>query len=216
MPKILKTGTRLLSIEFRNVKLIDSLSFMPMRLASFAKTFGIKETVKGHFPHHFNKPENQNFVGKVPKKEMYGYKHMNDAIKKDFDLWYDENLDFDFQKEFVKYCKDDVELLARGCLKFRNIIYDLTKVEPYRKSITIASLCHFIFRNYLMELDQIPLISDKGYNAEQKTSRKAFMWLKFISESKKIELNHSRNGGEKKFGKYSVDAYDAKNNTIYE
>jgi hypothetical protein len=43
---------------------------------------------------------------------MYGYKHMSDALKKDFDLWYDEDLDFYFQKEFVKYCKDDVELLA--------------------------------------------------------------------------------------------------------
>jgi hypothetical protein len=67
-----------------------------------------------------------------------------------------------------------------------------------------------------MELDQIPLISDKGYNAEQKSSSKAILWLKFISESKKIDLKHSSYGGEEKFGRYSVDAYDAKNNTIYE
>ena len=97
-------------ISFKNVKLLDSLSYMPMRLASFSKTFSIESTVKGHFPHLFNLAENQNFIGKVPKKELYGYEFMGDSVKKDFDGWYNESLDFDFKKEFLQYCKDDVEL----------------------------------------------------------------------------------------------------------
>ena len=94
------------------------------------------------------------------------------------------------------------------------MILELTNVDCFQKSITIASLCHFIFRNYLMKENEIALISGKGYNAHQITSRKAFLWLKYISETKKVHINHSRNGGEKKFGNFRTDGYDAKNNKI--
>ena len=48
-----------LSIEMFNIKFIDSLNFIPMKLANFPKTFGMEELVKGYFPHLFNKKENE-------------------------------------------------------------------------------------------------------------------------------------------------------------
>ena len=80
---------------------------------------------------------------------------------------------FNFNEEFVSYCLSDVELLTRGCLEFRKIIMNLTRVDPFKKKITIASLCHFIFRNYLLEFEQIALIPDAGYNRNQITSKSA-------------------------------------------
>jgi hypothetical protein len=47
-----------------------------MRLEQFPKSFGLKELKKGLFPHRFNKPENQNYVGPIPAKEDYDYDYM--------------------------------------------------------------------------------------------------------------------------------------------
>ena len=43
-------------------------------LKKFPETFDLMELTKGYFPHKFNKPENQNYIGKYPDKEYYKYK----------------------------------------------------------------------------------------------------------------------------------------------
>ena len=54
-----------------NIKFIDSLCFIPMKLAAFPKTFGLTELQKGYFPHFFNRAENQNYVGPLPHANFY-------------------------------------------------------------------------------------------------------------------------------------------------
>jgi hypothetical protein len=60
MPVILLKGAKLLSIEFRGIKLIDSLSFLPMPLRKFSKNFDLKELKKGLLLQTFNTRKNQN------------------------------------------------------------------------------------------------------------------------------------------------------------
>ena len=55
-----------LYVPMFDIKFIDSLNFIPMRLANFLKTFGIDEIAKGYFPHLFNRKENENYVGPIP------------------------------------------------------------------------------------------------------------------------------------------------------
>lgn len=71
MPSVISNGTKILSLEFRNIKIIDSLSFLPMPLEKFSKTFDLKELKKGFFPHDFNKPENFEYSGKYPEEKYY-------------------------------------------------------------------------------------------------------------------------------------------------
>ncbi len=49
MPEVISNGTKILSLEFRTIKIIDSLSFLPMALEKFPKTFDLKELKKGFF-----------------------------------------------------------------------------------------------------------------------------------------------------------------------
>jgi hypothetical protein len=65
IPEVIMRGAKILSmyIPMLKIKFIDSLSFIPMRLADFPKTFGLDELAKGYFPHLFNKTENQNYIG---------------------------------------------------------------------------------------------------------------------------------------------------------
>jgi hypothetical protein len=45
LPEFIRVGTKILSIKFRNVKIICSLSFLPIPLDSFASTFNLKDKV---------------------------------------------------------------------------------------------------------------------------------------------------------------------------
>ncbi len=56
-------------------------------LKGLSKTNDI-DTIKGHFPHHFNRPENQNYVGKIPDAKDFGDMNMtSDCYEKDFKQW---------------------------------------------------------------------------------------------------------------------------------
>ena len=67
----LRNGAKLLQVTFDRIRFIDSLSFFQMPLSTFPKTFGLTELKKGHFPHLFNTPANQEYVGSIPAKHFY-------------------------------------------------------------------------------------------------------------------------------------------------
>jgi len=186
-----------------------------MTLEKFAKTFDLKETKKGFFPHLFNTRENQSYIGEYPAQEYYQPKFMSQAKKIEFENWYEKAIYnkngskaiFNFQKE----------ILMKGCLAFRKIIMDQTNgIDPFQKSITIASLCHYIYRTKLMEPNTIAILPENGYNGNAKTSKKAMMWLKYVAESKRINIQHAKNMEEFKIGNFKVDGYDSATNTAYE
>jgi G:T-mismatch repair DNA endonuclease (very short patch repair protein) len=218
-PTFLLRGTKILTLKYRDVKIIDSMSFMPMSLENFPKTFGITEMKKGYFPHLFNIPENNFYVGTIPDKKYYAPELFNESKKKEFDTWYNKNefLIFDFQKEIYEYCLSDVKLLKEGCLQFRKIILSVTGIDPFEKNITIASLCHHIYRAKIMKEKSIPLIPDNGY-MNQKTSKLAELWLKWTSHKNNVHIQHAKNGGEVKIDQYYVDGYSKvyKNDSIIE
>ena len=76
IPDFIRIGSKILRIKFRNVKIICSLSFLPMPLDKFSSTFDLVEMMKGFFPHLFNSRANQNYVGKYAPKEDYQPKFM--------------------------------------------------------------------------------------------------------------------------------------------
>jgi len=56
------SGITYMSFKKKNITFIDSLHFFLEPLKGLSKTYDI-DTIKGHFPHHFNRPENQDYVG---------------------------------------------------------------------------------------------------------------------------------------------------------
>ena len=216
-PQVINNGSKIMYIDFNNVRILDSYSFIPISLSEFSNAFGIYELKKGFFPHLFNTQQNQNYVGQYPDKDLFGYKFLSSKKQKEFDEWYEtvKDKEFNFQKEFLEYCWSDVLLLAEGCLEFRKIIKDLSKkndegIDPFRSAITIASLCHLIYRRKVLQPNQLAYIPDN--KIEKNTSYKSLVWLKYLNK----DLQHAYNGGEKKIGNYYVDGYDNITNTIYE
>ena len=68
-----------------------------------------------------------------------------------------------------------------------------------------------------MPHNSIAIIPTNGYNPQQKSSQKAFFWLKFQSEKLKIEIQTNRSiDGEKKIGRYYVDGINEDKKIIFE
>jgi hypothetical protein len=215
-PRIINIGNKMLSITFKNVKLIDSFCFLPMALSEFSSTFKLSLT-KGYFPHFFNTIANQKFIGScLPDKKYYGSDNFSVSKKNEFDIWYEENKNesFNFKKEFFSYCEADVDLLAQGCIAFHNIIQTVAKINPFANSSTLASLCHLIYRQNYMIPKSIAVIPEMGYNPYQNSSIKAKLWLKYICFSENRTLKHSLNGLEHRIGVYRLDGFS--NGDAYE
>jgi len=134
-------------LEECGVRIIDSLNFIPMALAAMPKTFGEQELAKGFFPHFFNTVENASYVGSLPDVSMYGADARDVFLK-----WHStetaKDTVFDMQRDLVRYCQSDVDILARCAMKYRD---SFIKVSFYHFKFPTKPLLYFmaIFRRPL-------------------------------------------------------------------
>ena len=145
------------------IHFIDSLNFLQMPLKAFPKTFGLKELIKGYFPHYFNKVCNEKYVGPMPSKKHHGYNQMKSDERSKFLKWYDEHVtnkyNFDFKKEIIEYCRSDVDILRRSMINFREDFMRLENIDPLRY-ITVASDCMAIYRANYMPDETIAVVPE--------------------------------------------------------
>ncbi|KAJ1521804.1 hypothetical protein ONE63_003439 [Megalurothrips usitatus] len=222
-PSVIPSGCKFQMIKYNNIKLIDSLNFLPMSLSAIPHAFGLGQHVKkGHFPHRFNIQQNDNYVGPMPDLCYYGTDKMNSKVKKEVEeWWHSQNANgaiFDMKKELKSYCQNDVFILKLGCLTFRKLMIEVSKVDPFRECVTIAGACMQTYRRNFLPKDAIALIPSGGYRYKQKTSLIADQWIRWESHSRGIDIKHAGNGGEVPIGPYKVDGYydpkDGKNPAI--
>ena len=218
-----KQKRKLFAIE---IKFIDSLNFIPMALARFPKTFGQDELCKGYFPHYFNKDENQDYVGPIPCQDDYGVNYMKPEAREKFMVWHQEQVEnnyvFDFQEEILKYCRSDVDILAECCKLYREMFMqvtdttnDETGLDPFDTASTIAAYCMQVYRTKFLKKDTIALLP-QHQELKRKQSHEALQWLSYTAEKEGIRMQHHRNGGEKRVGRYSLDGYCEETHTAYE
>ena len=191
--------------------MIDSINFFPIALKKLSHMFSI-ETVKGNFPHLFNKPKNYNYNGKWPDKTYYDLDNLKPDELIEFNKWYDEKKDniFNFKHEFFKYCDDDVSLLRESVLIFRSLILQFLNIDflgkPY---ITLSQLTMQIFKQeFLPEDGLIARISQEGFYHNKNHSKLSDNYLKFLEKKRKINIQKADNMfGEHNIGPYKVDGY---------
>ena len=86
-PKIIPNGAKNMCIHVDecNIKMIDSLNFLPVSLAKLPKMFGLHELCKGYFPHLFNKVENKHvWLQGLPDAKYYNPDTMKSEERKQF------------------------------------------------------------------------------------------------------------------------------------
>ena len=133
--KFIRQGNRIMFMSFKKfyIRFVDSMHFFLEGLRGLSKSYDI-DTLKGDFPHKFNKPENQNYVGPIPDESYYGVDNMSSKAYESFKPWHEEqvanNVVWDFQDEIQKYCRADTELLSKSVLKFRKMFKDKLDIDP--------------------------------------------------------------------------------------
>ena len=213
-PEMIRNGQKILCLEAGGLKFIDSLNFFPMALAKLPKAFDLTELSKGFFPHLFSTAENQDYVGPMPGLEYYDPDGMKSESREAFLEWYKKQTHFDFQKELVKYCVSDVDILQRSCGKFRSLFLKYTDgIEPFLRCITIASACNLAFRTMFLQKEQVAIIPACGYHGGCQSAI-ALCWMDWLSEQNNIRIKHAKNGGEEKVEGIMVDGVD-ENGTLY-
>ena len=223
IPKMILNGAKIMSIDIslNDIKIIDSLNFLPMPLANMPKTFGIEELQKGYFPHFFNTTKNQAYTGPLPDVKYYGPDSMSCAKRQEFLKWYEseksKNKEFIMAEQLHAYCVSDVDILRKCCMRFQDLFFQATNgVIPFEKSITISSACHYVYRRNFLNENTIAVLPPKGYNLRYKHSKVSIEWLTYMSEKENAYIRHARNEGEVTVGRYRVDGFCESNKTIYE
>ena len=183
-----------MSFKRFSIRFIDSYHFLLQPLKNLSDTYGI-DTIKGFFPHHFNKPENQNYVGKIPDEKDYGvFNMMPEEYDKHFKPWYEKQKDitnWSFKDELIKYCRADVELLSKTILKFRKMFIDVSDTDPFRYT-TLASLCMGIYLNKFL-----PEKTIVGNNTDKKDSVVCREWLNYLNDKnicREVPITVKKNG----------------------
>ena len=212
---IIFSGTKIMYMQVGkglNIRILDSLNFLPMPLAKLPKSFGLKEMKKGFFPHFYNTDENQSAIlSSLPDIKYYDPDSMNKGRREEFLEWYatHKNEPFDFQKEMKEYCVSDVNILLQACWKFRQMLRNQTGVEeevtdlenlmkvsllknavdPF-SFITIASVCMGIFRSKFLLENWSILTADKAQENCAHDNECKCEWLKGrkLDHSSQVEV----------------------------
>ena len=69
-------------------------------------------------------------------------------------------------------------------------------MDPFTNATTIASMCMAIYKLHYLKPETIGVIPHGGYRKNERQSLTAIKWLKWISESQDLDIQHARNGQE--------------------
>ena len=219
---------------FNDITLIDSYNYISQGLSTMPKMFGFEELNKGYFPHFFNLPPFQDYIGPVPDKEWYGYMEMKPKQQQDFLKWHNQQIAekaiFNFKEEMHKYCLTDVDILRRGMQEFRRLFIQMEDVNTGKalgsdplNYMTIASLAYDgVYRRHYLDPKTIKFV---GRPKRGNYSLISIEWMEHEMASRNIFIQHSENNEEyevtltKPSGdlyRKKVDGYDRNTNTVYE
>ena len=193
-PSVIMNGRNIIKLQIGRTKFIDSINYMPMKLADLPTAFGLKEIKKGYFPHLFNSVENENYIGTIPDEKFFSPDTMSVNEHIDFTQWYNtfkaNNSIYNLKNELIKYCKQDVDILRRACMNFRSIFLKYN-VCPFTESVTIASACSVLFRKNFLKNETIGIIPTVGYAQTGENSQEAISWLLCIERDQGKTIIHA-------------------------
>ncbi|KAG8176636.1 hypothetical protein JTE90_028618 [Oedothorax gibbosus] len=192
-PKVIRQGSKLMSVEVTplQIRFIDSFNFLPMGLSKLPKTFGKEEIAKGYFPHLFNRPENQAYVGALPDAHFFSPDTMSPAEMTKFYQWYEgrQSMPFNFQEE----------------------------MQLYSRYVTIAVACMACYRSQHILDGTIAMMPQHGYVNNTNSSADSIRWIDYVAHENGLFISQAKNGnGEIKIGGFSVDGFCETTRTVYQ
>lgn len=170
--KFLLRGSKILRMEVGKLTFGDSMLLFPGSLQSCAKTFGLDQDglEKLEFPHKFNRPENQSYRGEIPGLDEWDLDGKTVGARKqllkEIEEFKKSGKEWNFQEQMLKYCYQDVEVLAKSIEAFRDAFLQKNPLDPVQY-ITIASVAMTTYRQYYMPENTIGVLSQDHHTLIQ-------------------------------------------------
>ena len=222
MPQVLKANGRILSLVYNNVKICDTYCHFMSSLKKLPSTFGFaNEVKKGDFPHKFNTLENQNYVGLYPDESYYGLDQKSeeegDDIREFLLLKYKNEEVFNFQEELLSYCKDDVKILLKAWKIYRELLFDLLKIDVC-DFLTLASTAQAIHRQKFMPKKSIAISCKPYKNPKLLGEIEEYLMYMELKGGMKLERDYCLTipCSNQIFNKLYVHGYNPNTRTVYE
>jgi len=209
-PDVILNGGMIQHIQYGRLIFRDTLNFFNAPLSALPKMMAIDGAKKGYFPHFFNNPENQDYVGEIPPMKYYGVDEFRSEQRAGFITWWESEKAakkiFNFKDEMLAYCRSDVEILRKASLKFRELYIQMGGIDPLEK-VTIAGACMQLYRTNFLQKDLVGIMPHQGYRAGDKHSIEAMKWLRYMEHEHQIKISTAQDGPEVKIGGHKVDGH---------
>lgn len=222
----------LLEVSGLQIKFILKSSYLSGNIFDIGLQYGINFE-KTFFPDVLNKPVNYNYVGEKPDFEKYllftdTREEIN--LKKQFyeslnEEWnFNEQLILNFQNESLVSLKAILKFVQEG-FKLQKTLSAVTgkpenAIHPFNGRIMSLSgfsyaLFHFYYYN---DVDGFSVANSDILSGRTQTSRPEFEYISWLNFKTGNFIQGAFNSpeGQKSFGRYSVDGYDAKTKTVYQ
>uniref|UniRef100_A0A1I7U811 DNA-directed DNA polymerase n=1 Tax=Caenorhabditis tropicalis TaxID=1561998 RepID=A0A1I7U811_9PELO len=203
-PEICLDGSKLVFMNYNQIRLVDSLKYLTMSLSNVGKTFQV-DSVKGDFPVKFIKPENYDYSGPLPDIKFYDLENKAPAVKEKITKYLEEErikgTIFNFFPDLLKYCFNDVYILAVAMSTFEKAFETMTD-----ESTTAASAAAQVFRRKHLSPEK-PIVLDAKPSVSINFSIISQKMLAWIGASEDVQINISTTYGEEKIGNYRVDGF---------
>lgn len=218
-------GLKLLSIDVKHHKLkyMDLFAFLTMRLDALPKALGLDDTKfkKGVFPYRMINAANMDYRGVIPALDMFDLDKLSATDRQQFEAEHavhaaNTRYEWDFRKELVSYCQQDVTILRQATLAFRKLFFEISDGLDCFEVVTLASAAHAVFRARSMPAETLAVFPYGGYRKFERQSLAAKEWLMWTACRKSIYIQSALNTQEARVGRFKVDGYDAVNRTVYE
>jgi len=193
--KPINAGNKIVQFMFNKDQFVfrDTMKFLPGSLASLAKEMLPKPTpenpnvlrmVKGYFPHLFNTPDHQNYVGMIPDKKYFSIGFIkSESELRDFTSWHAEQVAkgpvWNFREELLKYCDNDVEILAALMKITHDRLVDLVGFSPFGNT-TIPGFVHEVICDSIAKEIALPEDADDRHQIIRSMGRKT--WVTLLNE----------------------------------
>ena len=176
VPKNLLRGNKVVSSKVGKKRFIDSYLFIPIPLANFTKTFGLKDLRKSFFP-HFLTSSPEAFSEPAFTLRLQSNEWLSLTIKvfsrllsqrKNYEA---TSSVYNFRQEHIEYCRSDVTFLREGVSRCRRLIRkSCQNIDSFKAAVTAASACNYIYRQLFVPKNSVGIISNNGYRCLDKTS----------------------------------------------
>lgn len=201
------------------IRFIDMYNFVPIKLSMYPKTFNIKEDgnllAKTFFPYKFASISNYYYKGPIPDIDYYEPYKKSPEECKELIKWHqekcnDESYVFDFRKELIEYCINDVEITRMGACKFSKLFQDLAGFCPLENAMSISSASMLYFRKCFLKDNAIVMTSSDCFKKNHTYSKQALIWLTYIKNTRNLEnLQFASIGEEQRIPgtRHKIDGY---------